>query len=192
MLKRPLSLVVILHQDLAEHDRHELFETYFSWLEEEMENISTRPMAIVLVRPSEAPDLSSYNYKNSSSSAALAGWAERVDDYLLKRYKDKNIRINRKLNKYLLLTRTDINSDIAGVAQRGGHVGIASITVSNAPAHEVGHMFNATHEDADILYNGWWSETPLNTPGFFTPLRLDAQRFSDNNREIIRQYLEKA
>ncbi|WP_220785370.1 hypothetical protein, partial [Bacillus sp. BML-BC021] len=87
-------------------------------------------------------------------------------------------------NKYLLLTRYGINSHVSGIAQAKRYAGIASIATDMTPAHEAGHMFGATHEDSEILYNGWWSETVMRPES--SSLRSDANRFSDKNRENIR------
>jgi hypothetical protein len=52
-------------------------------------------------------------------------------------------------------------------------------------------MFGATHEDYEVYYNGWWGETIMVSGTVFSTLRGDAKRFSDKNRENIRNYLEE-
>lgn len=186
MFKEPLALLVFMHKDLAGYNKDDLYDKHFSWLVDEMENISGRKMLVRLISPSEAQDLSDHPYENYDESASLREWATKVSKHNQARPRKG---LNPKFNKYLLLTRYPINSQVLGVAYRPGSVGIASIEKTGAAAHEVGHMFNATHEDGEILYNGWWSETIMTPSGEFTRFRSDAERFSDKNRKNIRNYL---
>jgi hypothetical protein len=187
-MPRPLLLLVFIHEDLIEYPYRDLRD-HFDWLVSEIEEISGRQMRLTFVPSSDSPEISSYNYKNENSGASLKGWLDQINYYLSHSpIPDFDI----KLHKFLLLTREPINSSVLGVAQGGGYGAIASIKRNRTPAHEVGHMFNATHEDGEVLYNGWWSETAMRPFDEFSELRSDADRFSDNNRENIRNYLEFA
>lgn len=189
MLKEPLALLVFIHKDLSDHSKEDLYEKHFSWLLEEMENITGRKMLIRLISPPEAEDLSDHPYKNNDEQASLRDWTNKVDKHNSSRPRKD---LDRRFNKYLLLTRSAINKRVLGIAHLPGHVGIASIEQTSVAAHEVGHMFGATHEDSETLYNGWWSETIMSEGDTFSELRHDANRFSDKNRENIRKYLDSS
>lgn len=186
MFKEPLALLVFIHQDLAEYSKEELYQKHFSWLAEEFENISGRKMLILLIRPSEAQELSNHPYQDEDASKSLEAFRVKVDKYRSTPPQQKH---STQLHKFLLLTRYPINADLLGIAQCPGYVGFACTTEPSTPAHEVGHMFSAVHEDGEVLYNGWWSETVMRETDVFSELRHDANRFSDKNRENIRKYL---
>ncbi|MFP0197053.1 hypothetical protein ACKJSM_18030 [Pseudomonas sp. PHC1] len=186
MSEQPLTLNVFIHEDLANHSRLGLYKTHFSWFADEIQKLSGRKISINMFTPSEAKALSDFDYKNVSSDHSLGGWIGKLINHL---GPERLGGLHTKFNKYLLLTRDNINSDVAGVAQPGGFAAIASTRGDGTAAHEAGHMFGATHEDSEVLYNGWWSETIMNNDGF-SPLRSEAKRFSDKNRENIRNYLD--
>jgi len=162
-----------------------LYKTHFSWFADEIQNISGRKISINMFTPSEAKALSDFDYKNGSYSDSVDAWVKKLVNHF-----GPGQLGHTKFNKYLLLTRDNINTKIAGSARQGGFAAIASIRREGTAAHEAGHMFGATHEDGEVLYNGWWSETIMNGDEF-SPLRSDAKRFSDKNRENIRNYLDK-
>lgn len=187
MAKQPLTLNVFIHEDLSDDSRRDLYNTHFSWFTDEIQKLSGRKLSVNMFTPSEAETLSGFDYKKISAASSLDAWAEKLKSHfgsvLLQ---DSHTRFN----KYLLLTRDNINPSTMGIAQNKGYAGISSIRSDMVPAHEAGHMFGATHEDSEILYNGWWSETIM-SDDTFSPLRSNANRFSDKNRENIRNYLDK-
>lgn len=184
-MPRPLLLKVFIHEDLTEYKMRDLRE-HFDWLVSEIEAVSGRQMTLSFVPPSDSSDISSYDYKNSDASHALLGWYDKIEEYKT----SSADTFDDNLHKFLLLTRDNINSNVAGIAAPTGHYAIASIN-HRAPAHEVGHMFDARHDDYEVLYNGWWDETIMAPGTGFSSLRGNANRFSDKNRENIREYLEQ-
>jgi len=188
MAKQPLALNVFIHEDLSSHSRLGLYTTHFSWFSDEIQNLSGRKISISMLTPSEAKTLSGFDYKKASAGDSLDAWAEKLRSHFGPELLEDS---HTRFNKYLLLTRDNINRSTMGIAQIKGYAGISSIRSNMVPAHEAGHMFGATHEDSETLYNGWWSETIM-TDSEFSPLRSNANRFSDKNRENIRNYLDKA
>lgn len=185
MAKQPLTLNVFIHEDLSEYSRYKLYETHLSWFTDEMQNLSGRKLTVNMFSPSEAKSLSNFDYRNSSADVSLGAWKEKLIKHFGELLLDAE---HTHFNKYLLLTRHAINSRVSGIATLKHYAGIASITTDMTPAHEAGHMFGATHEDSEVLYNGWWSETVMRPES--SPFRSDANRFSDKNRENIRKYLD--
>lgn len=184
MINQPLTLNVFIHEDLSSYSRYKLYETHFSWFSDEIQNLSGRKITVNMFSPSEAKTLSDFYYKNISAAVSLDAWKEKLKTHFGALLLDES---HTRFNKYLLLTRNDITSSVLGISQSQGYAGIASTTSDMTPAHETGHMFGATHEDSEILYNGWWSETIMSAAS--SPLRSNANRFSDKNRENIRNYL---
>jgi len=184
-MPRSLLLKVFIHEDLKDYKMQDLREQ-FDWVVAEIEEISGRRMTLSFVPPSEAPGISDFNYIHSDAPYVLYAYSREIDAY-----KDSSdYKYDDNLHKFLLLTRHNINSSTSGIAAPSGTYAIASINY-RAPAHEVGHMFDARHEDYEVLYDGWWNETIMAPGTGFSPLRGNANRFSDKNRENIRQYLEQ-
>lgn len=186
--KNPILLMVFIHDDLDGHDENKLYDDYFAWLKTELEDISGRDVLIIFKSKSTAPEMTNYHYQNESPYDSGQGWKALVKEFTSK--VEETRPYDPDLNKFLLLTRNPINSSVAGVAIGKGQSGIASIFYYMAPAHEVGHMFSATHDDADVIYDGWWHDTIMQTD-WATTLRGNSYRFSDKNRENIRNYLNQ-
>jgi hypothetical protein len=51
-------------------------------------------------------------------------------------------------------------------------------------------MFGATHEDSDIVYDGWWHDTIMKYD-VNSPVRGNYYHFSEKNRANIRNYLSQ-
>ena len=180
-----LTLRVFIHNDLADYNKDDLYETYFAQLAQELESIAGEKISILLISPPNA-GLHDHPYKDPYASGTLRTWRAKVDNY---RRTLPDAGGSTRHNKYLLLTRDPLFSTILGIANQAGYTAIASIARTYAPAHEVGHMFNATHEDSDVVYNGWWNDTNMRSD-VLSQLRGNAGRFSDKNRENISQYLD--
>ncbi|GAB6404476.1 reprolysin-like metallopeptidase [Pseudomonas sp. MHK4] len=194
-MKKPISIMVIIHNDLQDYSRERLNEEYFAWLKPELEEISGRPVFIQMSDNQDVPELTDYNYRNDDTTASVAGWKERVTN--LHSVLSKQENFDRNLIKILLLTRYNISEvlwglggAVGGIAYSKSYAGISAITSRRAPAHEIGHMLGATHEDSEVVYDGWWHDSiMLSDAG--SQYRGNNYRFSDKNRQNIRNYLKK-
>jgi len=92
------------------------------------------------------------------------------------------------LRKYVLVTLAAPAPGVGGVAWQGGNAAVASIAGRyRILAHELGHMFGATHAAAEVQYRGgWWCESNmLATASVF---RSNCYRYSAENERRIRRY----
>ncbi|WP_460143932.1 zinc metalloprotease [Pseudomonas sp. S2_A02] len=186
--KKPILIMVFLHDDLAEYDEKKIYSDYFAWLKTELEDISGR--GVLILFKSNEPGVTDYPYQNDSLEAAVDGWWERIDKAVIAPV-EKTRPYNYDLDKFLLLTRHSINSSYAGAADVGGRVGMASISSYRVPAHEIGHMFRATHEDSEVVYNGWWNDSIMSVDYVGSAFRGNDYHFSEKNRENIRNHLSR-
>lgn len=193
-MKKPILIIIIMHKDLQNYKKNDLYADYFSWLKTELEFISGRDVKFTMHPHHEAPKYSKYHYKTEEEDgiAVMQGWKNLIQDWYSNILKHDEYEAG--LTKILLLTRDNLHTKagglgaIGGYAYTKGHYAIAAITSYRAPAHEIGHMLGATHEGGEVLYNGWWHDTIMQADDF-SNLRGNAYRFSDKNRENIRNYL---
>jgi len=204
--KRPINLHIVIHEDLKGVDRNQLFNEHFSWLKTELEEISGRDIHFSFLSPHEMRHM---NYKHEDFGKAGQAWAQEVEDL-----RDK-LGFDPDINKFLLLTKDDLAKGVAGTGVSDYAIAKAH---SVAPAHEVGHMFGATHEDAENYFNKEgktisslygesvalevirkipqfrriWGYQPsiMNGGDGIQQPQGQAYRFSDKNRENIRNYLK--
>ena len=186
MSKRPIKLTVFIHEDLKDADEDQLYEDHFDWLADKLEFISTRTVNVNLIKPSDAPLVSNFDYKGENLGELLSGLKYQVAIYLLA---VRNVTDDNSLNKFLLLTRSPINAKILGIAYTAGHFAIASTTSKDVAAHEVGHMFDARHEDVDEKFETYYG--PRKTIMYKTQDESVAFAFSEQNQENIRKYLSQ-
>ncbi|MFM0649719.1 hypothetical protein PQR14_35830 [Paraburkholderia bryophila] len=126
------------------------------------------------------PGITDFAYAGDDPSRKLLEWLALVRAQI-----PQEIDVD---SKFLLFTHNLISSSTAGIALQGGDYGIASASSRQTLAHEFGHMLSATHENAEVRYNGWWCETiMLAAP---VDLRSNCYDYSDANEKLIRSYLE--
>lgn len=191
--KKPLVINVYIHDDLyQEHQPYSFYGDYFSWLEKELESITSRDVIIEMKDKRQAPELTNYDYKHSDFNVANQGWEKRVKEHL---GENQSSAQAGPPPKHLLFTESTITDgvvdSIEGVALYKGDYGIASNNFYTTPAHEIGHMLGATHEDSEVVYkDGWWFDTNMKSD-LFSALRGNSYTFSDANRENIRRWSER-
>jgi hypothetical protein len=187
----PIRLNVVVHNDIPAPLRARLEADYLQPWVKEMESLSGRRVEL---RFSEAvPELSDLDYRTPFRHDAnrvitqgnVTFWSKQRDG-----------NWNHRLDKTLVLVNgTYVPQDpslpeLVGEATFQGMAGWASLRTYSAAGHELGHMFGATHENAKLLFNGWFCETY--TYPARANVRSNCYRYSDKNREAIRAYLSEA
>lgn len=182
--KRPISLTVFLHDDIPQGERQKIRQDYFVWLLKDLESLSGRRVLLEIIEHRGA--LTAFPYQGNDDKGALRNWTRLVDQYI-----DENNRLRSITHKYLLLTRNKINEYTLGFTRTGHYAAVASMATYTAPAHEIGHMFDGTHEASEVIYrNGWWCET--NIIPTRVNLRANCYIYSAENRKIMLNYLNRA
>lgn len=187
--KNSITIFVVMHDDVPPAKRNNAYSDYFLHLKTELESFIDRDVHIIF--GSGSPH-SSFEYKGENLTQILERWELLAINYLNKAREEGFI--TNSLTKVVLLTNDPINAKTGGVAAlnsstRTGSYAIASLSSYLVPAHEIGHLLGAKHEDFEVQYNGWWGETYM-TPQR-NPIRSISYHFSPANRQNIKNYLAK-
>lgn len=182
-----VSIWVFPHDDLAGISSAELKRDYLDNWVSEMKKIVDYPIQINFER--NIPGLTDISYVDRPSGDTLSEWADASWEWR----KAHPARGNLGDSKYLLLTRNVLGTagirEVLGIARQGGHAAVVSTAAYSAAGHELGHTFNATHEQSRVLFNGWFCETYMVADGL--DLRSNCYSYSDANRRSIASYLDE-
>ena len=188
MSKHPLTLTTFIHEDLKDYNTDTLYQDHFDWILEEIARISGRTFDIVFVPPSDAPVIGAYEYKKEDEGESLQGLFYQIGSYKRQMRANHNRMYDDNTDKFLLLTRDDINNRVLGIANLPGQLAIASITTKTTVAHEIGHMFNANHEDFDENITTYYGPHHSIMDPY---ARSNAFAFSKKNQDNIVNYLNQ-
>ncbi|MBH3426770.1 hypothetical protein [Pseudomonas alkylphenolica] len=182
---RSLVVWVYTHDDLADISDAQLNKDYFQHWIDEMRLITNHPIEVIFER--NVPGITDINYSSMSAASLLAMFSNESSDRDHQRERSPSY-----LNKSILLTKEPYEQSepglLVGLAYVKQTTAIASLETFVAPAHELGHLFSATHDDAEVNFNGWFCETYT----FETrlSLRSNCYRYSDQNRQNIADYIK--
>ncbi|ALU62956.1 MULTISPECIES: hypothetical protein [Pseudomonas syringae group] len=181
--RQPLTLYLVLHDDLSHHNTLELRQDYFAWLIKDLESFTDRYVRLAFIR--DVPGLTDFAYQNDDVDETYYAWKNTMDRYVIDNDMERNAT-----NKYLLLTQNKINSKTLGASEDKSYTGIASLETFTIPAHELGHMLGGTHEAAEVLYKGgWWCQT--NIIESHEKIRSNCYVYSDANKQIMAEHLNR-
>ncbi|MCF5649806.1 hypothetical protein GIV49_09475 [Pseudomonas syringae] len=181
--RQPLTLYLVLHDDLSHHNTLELRQDYFAWLIKDLESFTDRYVRLAFIR--DVPGLTDFAYQNDDVDETYYAWKTTMDRYVIDNDMERNAT-----NKYLLLTQNKINSKTLGASEDKSYTGIASLETFTIPAHELGHMLGGTHEAAEVLYKGgWWCQT--NIIESHEKIRSNCYVYSDANKQIMAEHLNR-
>lgn len=186
----PIRLNVVVHDDVPASQREDLEASYLKPWVKEMERFSGRKVELHL----------NENVAGISNADYRVADRKPLWDLLLHHnaqvWGQDNSDWNYRLDKTLLLVPGSIpaqgpeQGEVLGEGLLRNSAGWASLKTFAAAGHELGHMFGATHEGAEVLFNGWFCETY--TYPYRQALRSNCYRYSDRNRETINAYLSEA
>lgn len=179
-----LYITLFLHDQLSEQEIRDLNEDYLPWFVNELEEVTGRRVSIQPVR--HAPGYTDFPYRNDDIGAAIETWSQRVAEYI-----DSNNLPSSHRHKYVLLTHHKINASTHGVAYETQNGAIASLRSTVTLAHEVGHLFGATHENAESRFEAPWFCNTIMYPTDEV-LKGHCRAYSERNRQAIRDYLDQA
>lgn len=173
----PLLVQIFVHQDVRE-STDSLEYNYLAHWAKAMKNMTGREVRFEYI--TEANAITTMNYKHEDPSVPLAAL-----EALYYQYRDAHEdERDGSLQWQLLLTRDAMNDRTGGAARGQGVIGIASLLAYSFPAHELGHMLGATHEDAQA---GWCDTYMVPARNTF---KAQCYRYSEANEQRIAQYFK--
>ena len=186
----PIRIYFIFHDDIPKSKRDSIYGDYIHPFIEEFQSITGRKAHVVF--DEYIAPYSNFKYRSSDQEKVIKEWSELAWQYRKKRNDDKEFRVSGN-DRVLLITNDMINGHpffggVGGIADaQPGRAAIASLDLKQGIGHELGHTFNADHEDGEVLYDGWWCETFMLPP---LQLRSNCMVFSDANRKRIKDYVD--
>lgn len=177
--KRPIFIHTFIHDDVTE-PQSEIYAKHFLPMVNEIKGFTGRHVSVQFIR--HLPTYTDFAYKHENSQETLNRWHDQTF-----KYKVGKKLPSEKTTKFLLITKDVLNTLNSGVAHVGGQVAISSLKSERHVGHEVGHTLNATHEDSDKFFNGWWCDSYMVLSPTFG--HSNCNRYSDANRERINTFL---
>jgi hypothetical protein len=175
--RQPLQVRLFVHQDVTE-SVDSIRYNYLSHWAKTMRDISGREVEFEFI--TEANAITTMDYRNEDHAAPMA----QLTTHYLQYDFTHPVQGDEFLQKGLLLTRHAINGTVGGAASDFGKIGIASLVSYSFPAHELGHMFGATHENARA---GWCDTYMVPRRNSF---KAQCYGYSEANERVIGMRLD--
>lgn len=179
--RQPVRLYFFYHDDVDASTRRIVPRNYLKDCIDELKKISGREF--IIEYKASIAGLTDIPYRGTPTYV-LAEWNRRVNDYAGKH----NLPWS-KTTRYVLITREQLDAVTLGIAYFQGGVAVASLVTYRTLAHELGHTFGATHEDAELSYNAFG--VPCET--YLYPARdgsrANCYHYSLKNRSNIADFL---
>ena len=182
---KPITLYIFVHDDVPDSIANTLGRGYFKEFTNEISAITGRTFVFNEVR--RVRGVTDLNYKSQNTDEVLRNWQIAAIGYK----NDKGLEWG-KTERYILVTKDPINEAVLGSAYPGKPAVIASTQSYQVIAHEVGHSFNATHEDAELGWNAWGGECETFMYPHISNVRGKCYRYTRKNREHIKAFLSDA
>ena len=142
---QPITLYIFVHDDVT-LSTSTLGRQYFKDFTDEITALTGRQFVFNIIR--NLPGVTDFMYKSEDEQDVMDRWRGAAEEY-----KNAHNLGWTKTERYILVIKDGINNRVIGGANRRQPALIASTTVYQAIAHEVGHSFDATHADGKPLFD---------------------------------------
>lgn len=181
---KPITFHIFVHDDVTLSDRV-LGLQYFKNFTDEISAITGRAFKFNMLR--NIRGVTDFNYTSKSVKEVVDRWMA-----VAATYKNDNNLGWTQTDRYILVINGNINDQVLGAALPRQPALIASVSSYQVVAHEVGHSFTATHEDAEIGWNPWGVQCETYVYPEVSKNRANCYRYTPKNRAHIVNYLKDA
>jgi hypothetical protein len=181
MARKPVKLYVFYHDDVDAGIRRIVPRNYLQSCVLELEKIAGREF--IVEYPGSVPGMTDIDYKGHEG-IALKDWSRRVKAFA----GQHGLSLDRT-HRYLLITGDKLNESVLGVTYMGHYAVIASLYSYQVIAHELGHSFGASHEDAELQYNSFGLVCETYVYPDRNASRANCYQYSLKNRQNIAAFL---
>jgi hypothetical protein len=180
--KSPIFIYLFCHDDLDEGYRSIIYRDYLRAFMFELEQLLRRNIIIELHYA--LPGFTDMSYTSAVGQERTT--LDEVEEHA-RAFIGENDLSYRATFRYGLITRDGFSSLTKGLGLDGGSFFMASLTGYQCIAHEIGHTFRATHEDAEVSFGIPPSQTYMHERN--NPFYVKDYRFSDANRKRMADFL---
>jgi hypothetical protein len=172
-----------IHEDVPLGENR-IVARYIQWWLDEMGALLPAHTGLQLKILHDAQGITDLDYTAATDKDALMmELYKRMDDET-----DRKRCPEEEHGYHLLLTGKNPQPGLEGFS--GYRVAIASMGERRMAGHELGHLFGATHDGAEVRFSGgWWRQTAMYHADLFSVFRASHLGYSEANRENIRRTL---
>lgn len=177
-----INLTYFIHTSVPAETKELILNGALIWLGRELKRVLDTPIYTqFVIDPSVYTEFDYTFVANDQAERKLNDWQKLVNLYIADNKLPKSIG-----RKYILLTPDRLNKNTLGFARLGGSAAIASLERKKAVAHEVGHLFYADHQDAEIIQT---ATGPQHTNLTSSLNATDSFTYSEASQRRMRAYL---
>jgi hypothetical protein len=181
---KPVQIYLFCHDDIGDGARRFIYRDYLRDFMYELEQVFRRNIVIELHHRIPGMTDMSYQTESGAEASTLFLFEEQARLFILNHDLDYEHTF-----RYGLITRENFSDSLGGLAMVGRNFFMASLSGYQNIAHEVGHTFEATHEDAQVSFGIPPSQTYMHERN--NPLYVKDYRFSDTNRQNMARFMDR-
>jgi hypothetical protein len=175
-----LTFHLMLHDDMGDLSSQHVHAGYVAWWLADLQRRIVPGKKVDLFYSQRIPGVTNMRYQYTGS---LHDWSDVIENYAREQHIPRTYK-----HKFMLVVKGMPEPERYGRSWQKGSEGIASISGRYPEiAHQLGHLLDAKHADAEVRFGGWWCETNMYAPSLL--LRSNCYGYSPANMRRIDDYV---